>query len=146
MKRIYLAYGSNMNLEQMALRCPTAKLLGPAVLKGWRLAFRGRDGSAVATIEPDEGGEVPVVLWELYPEDEDALDRYEGYPYLYRKEMVEVIFAGRPLEAFAYIMNPGRKTGRPGARYYKVIKQGYEAAGFDISLLDRAAAETWQKT
>jgi len=111
MKQIYLAYGSNMNLEQMAKRCPTAKLLGPAVLKGWKLIFRGTDGGAVATIEPKEGGEVPTVLWELEPEDEAALDRYEGFPHLYRKETVEVFFKGKQVRAMVYIMNPGRELG-----------------------------------
>ena len=27
-KRLYTAYGSNLNLSQMAMRCPTAKLVG----------------------------------------------------------------------------------------------------------------------
>ncbi len=142
MKRIYVAYGSNMNIEQMADRCPTAKLIGPVVLRGWKLLFRGQDGYAVATIEPEQGGEVPAVLWELKPADEAALDRYEGYPYLYRKETVEVVFKGKTVKAFAYIMNPGREPGRPSGRYYSIIKQGYEAAGFDVSLLDRAVKET----
>jgi len=31
MTKIYLAYGSNMNLEQMAVRCPNAKLMGPEI-------------------------------------------------------------------------------------------------------------------
>jgi len=142
MKRTYLAYGSNMNLEQMATRCPTAKYIGPALLKGWKLLFRGTEGNAVATIEPDKDGEVPAVLWELYPEDEAALDRYEGYPYLYRKETVEAIHQGKPARAMVYVMNPGRKLGKPGAWYNRVIRQGYEAAGFDIFLLDRAVRES----
>ena len=29
---IYYAYGSNLNLRQMARRCPTAKLLGTGVI------------------------------------------------------------------------------------------------------------------
>jgi hypothetical protein len=38
---IYLAYGSNLNLEQMAYRCPNAKALGGTKLNGYRLLFRG---------------------------------------------------------------------------------------------------------
>ena len=30
------------------------------------------------TIEPKEGGEVPVAVWEVTESDETALDRYEG--------------------------------------------------------------------
>lgn len=30
----YFAYGSNMDLEQMAWRCPQARVVGPGFLKG----------------------------------------------------------------------------------------------------------------
>ena len=53
---IYLAYGSNLNLKQMACRCPTAQVLGSAKLTGYRLFFRGGNGGAVATIERQKGG------------------------------------------------------------------------------------------
>ena len=79
---IYLAYGSNLNLRQMAYRCPTAKVLGSAKLTGYRLLFRGGNGGAVATIEKQKGESVPVMLWRIMPNDEKALDRYEGYPHL----------------------------------------------------------------
>ena len=50
-ERFYIAYGSNLNLTQMAHRCPTAEVAGQTILKNWRLMFRGANGSAVATIE-----------------------------------------------------------------------------------------------
>ena len=46
-KRLYIAYGSNINLEQMANRCPNSKVVGKEMLKGYELEFRG-----VATIVP----------------------------------------------------------------------------------------------
>ena len=46
-ERLYFAYGSNINLEQMAVRCPAAQVVGPAVLDGYELLFRGnRRGTA----------------------------------------------------------------------------------------------------
>ena len=39
-ERLYFAYGSNINLEQMAVRCPAAQVVGPAVLDGYELLFR----------------------------------------------------------------------------------------------------------
>ena len=33
-KRLYIAYGSNINLEQMANRCPNSKVVGKEMLKG----------------------------------------------------------------------------------------------------------------
>lgn len=35
MERLYFAYGSNINLEQMADRCPAAEVVGTAVLDGY---------------------------------------------------------------------------------------------------------------
>ena len=36
-KRYYIAYGSNLSVEQMAIRCPDAKIAGMAALKDWKL-------------------------------------------------------------------------------------------------------------
>ena len=36
MKKLYIAYGSNMDEEQMAFRCPTATLVGTAIVEGYR--------------------------------------------------------------------------------------------------------------
>jgi len=72
---IYLAYGSNLHIEHMQQRCPTAEVLGTSTLHGYRLVFNG-----VATIEPDPDRSVPVLLWDIKPADEIPLDRYEGYP------------------------------------------------------------------
>ena len=35
---LYFAYGSNMNLDQMAMRCPGAQL-GPVARPGWLEIF-----------------------------------------------------------------------------------------------------------
>ena len=62
MERLYFAYGSNINLEQMADRCPAAEVVGTAVLDGYELLFRGkRSGYGVATIEPQPGDRKSVV-------------------------------------------------------------------------------------
>ena len=53
---LYFAYGSNINLDQMAYRCPAAQVVGPVVLEGYELLFRGNaSGNGVATIKPKEG-------------------------------------------------------------------------------------------
>lgn len=62
--RFYIAYGSNLNIEQMARRCPTAEIVGTTFLRNWRLMFRGKN-TAVATVEKQEGSQVPVLIWRL---------------------------------------------------------------------------------
>ena len=138
--RIYAAYGSNMNLEQMAWRCPYATVVGRARLVGYQLLFRGPQGMAVATVEPSAGDSVPVLLWEITPRCEDELDRYEGWPSFYRKEIVVVDYNGQQAEVMAYIMNGGRPLGQPSERYLNSILDGYESAGFDTDVLNKALA------
>lgn len=137
-KRLYVAYGSNLNLPQMEWRCPTAQVVGTGSLPDHELLFRGSSTNAVATVEPREGASVPILIWEIQPADEKALDRYEGYPRLYEKETMTVSIGGREVEAMAYVMTPGHEPGLPSEQYHGVIAEGYRSAGFDLSVLEAA--------
>lgn len=143
MKRLNIAYGSNLNMEQMSYRCLTAKVYGKGMLKDYRLLFKGSTENAYLTIEAYKGGKVPVVIWELQPEDEKALDFYEGYPSFYYKEDLEVeLESGEKVTAMIYIMtdkiNDRIHINLPSRRYLNVVKEGYKAAGFDTKFLDAA--------
>ena len=81
MSKLYIAYGSNLNKDQMKLRCPNAEPLDKLILKGWKLVFKG-----VADIIKDEKSEVPIGIYKITERCERALDRYEGYPILYQKK------------------------------------------------------------
>ena len=140
--KLYLAYGSNLNLKQMADRCPTAKVVGASQINDHRLLFRGVHAGAVATIEPFEGGNVPVLVWEITPTDEAALDRYEGWPFLYRKETIKVKLGSKTVKAMVYIMNDGRPLGQPSCYYYSTILEGYKSAGFDVGILRKATTDS----
>lgn len=135
--KLYVAYGSNLNLDQMALRCPTAKVVGKGVLKGYQLTFRG-----VATIEKSETAETPVGVWEIGMWDERNLDIYEGYPRMYRKETVKVtMYDGTVKEAMVYSMNDGAPR-LPNGHYYRVIEEGYRDVGLDLKYLADAIEDT----
>lgn len=140
--KLYLAYGSNLNLKQMAYRCPTAIVVGASEMKDYRLLFRGAHAGAVATVEPFKGGSVPVLVWEVTPADEASLDRYEGWPFLYRKETVQVKLNGKSIKAFVYIMNDGRPLGQPSSFYYTTIMEGYKDADFDMDILRQATKDS----
>ena len=88
-KRYYVAYGSNLNVRQMLMRCPTARMIGTSVIQNYRLLFKGSKTGSYLTIEPATGSEVPVGVWEVSKADELALDHYEGCPnFYYKKELV----------------------------------------------------------
>ena len=138
MSKIYLAYGSNMNLEQMRGRCSTAEKLGTALLQDYELQFRGVAGNAHLTIEPCKGKSIPVVLFLIQDRDEANLDFYEGYPSYYIKKNITVSLGGKETEAMAYIMVEGKRLNLPSDYYYEVCRQGYEDNGFDLAPLEEA--------
>ena len=136
-RNIYLAYGSNLNIAQMTMRCPEAKPWGTAILHGYRLAFWGGSGHAFATIVPAQGESVPVALWSITADDEAALDHYEGWPHHYRKEMVKVAWGKRSYSAMVYIMNQGR-VNFPSKYYFETIYDGYNDFNIDPEPLFQA--------
>jgi hypothetical protein len=90
------------------------------------LVFRG-----VADIEIGEPDDLlPVGIWEIGPEDEIALDRYEGVGSgLYRQVMINGMMT--------YRMNSGGYRD-PNPLYFKTILDGYRDFGLDESELYNA--------
>lgn len=136
--RLFAAYGVGLNRNEMVKHCPTAKLIGTTELKNFRLAFRGGNACAVATIEKAKGGSVPALLWEITPQDEVALDRWIGAPELYRKDIVKVRLNGAARDAFVYILIGNKPQNRPSAFYYSTLLEGYKTAGLDTEILKAA--------
>ena len=134
---LYFAYGSNINLEQMAYRCPDASVVGPVTLENYELLFR-RGG--FATIMPCEGETVHGLLWSITPDCERSLDRYEGYPRFYDKRMVTVRDGeGRSLSVMAYIMDERfREPMLPSSTYYNGILEGYQQNDLPVTALKKA--------
>ena len=140
---LYIAYGSNLSIQQMAHRCPDAKVAGKAILPDWKLVFKLH-----ATIEPGRGYTVPVLIWEVSERDERHLDVYEGYPSYYFKRDLELTMTDlngrnpRTVTAMVYIMADGHKVRMPMKGYVDVLAEGYERFGFDMNILRRALKET----
>jgi phage replication-related protein YjqB (UPF0714/DUF867 family)/gamma-glutamylcyclotransferase (GGCT)/AIG2-like uncharacterized protein YtfP len=108
----YFAYGSNLDVTQMARRCPDATDPRSATLADhdWLINERG-----VATVEPLDGAEVHGVLWQISDHDLDVLDSAEGVPVRYRRDWMTVQTADGPAEAWVYVdhrVEPG--APRPG--------------------------------
>ena len=143
-ERLYLAYGSNLNIAQMQHRCPDAHVVGTAELPGCRLMFKGSRSGNYLTIERAEGYTVPVAVWAVSERDERNLDRYEGFPTFYYKKELSVTMSEsnsgktRPVNAFVYIMHEERKLGCPAQEYVERCTEGYQAFGFDFAHLDEA--------
>ncbi len=120
---LYAAYGSNMNLGQMAYRCPNSRVLGNGMIKNYKLKF-----SFHADIVPSEGDEVPVVLWEVPDIDFAILDLYEGVKGGYYKRVNLPVKTAQNKEktAIVYVMCGEHEFQMPTENYYQTIKCGYE--------------------
>ena len=148
--KIYIAYGSNMDLEQMQSRCPDAELLGTGRMDGWRLMFKGSQTGAYATIEKEKGQNVPILLWRITATDEERLDRYEGFPTFYYKRTVQVVKTDADgkscstTRGMAYVMHEERKLGIPSMAYFDILYRAYCRFGFDRKILEEAYGYTWE--
>ena len=130
--KLYFAYGANLNVPSMRSRCPDAVQIQPFHLRNWQLAFSG-----VATIRPRSGAFVAGALWAISDVDERNLDTFEGWPWLYRKEII----CSDGLEFMVYVMNSDQ-PGEPSPWYVETIAQGYQHWGLDLQDLTDAIHNT----
>ena len=129
MTKLYFAYGSNLNFEQMSMRCPNAVSLGPLYIPSWKLVFRG-----VADIEQSDNNDdlLPVGVWRITEQCEQSLDIYEGVnpnsnnDGLYKK--IEVC------GMMTYKMNSDGYSP-PSSYYFNGILDGYQNFGLNSSHL-----------
>ena len=141
-KRYYIAYGSNLSVEQMKVRCPDARIAGMSFLKDWKLVFKVH-----ATIEPCKGRVVPVLVWEISERDEANLDYYEGYPSYYFKQDMDIEMTdldgkkSKSVSAMVYVMGGHHTVCEPMRSYYEVLQEGYRRFGFNTFLLELALQE-----
>ena len=147
MSKYYLAYGSNLSIEQMEIRTPDAKIIGTGMLKGWQLLFR-----QYATIRKNKKFNTPVLVWEISDRDEKNLDKYEGFPRFYVKKNLTLNVTSLDgedlgeLSGMVYIMTDKAVQKRsdkpmPSAEYLAVIDSGYTHFGFNKRVFEEALEE-----
>jgi hypothetical protein len=129
------AYGSNMDAQAMAFRCPRAKLLGRARLPRHRFALLP-DG--FATLVRDPAAMAHGVLWDVGFGDLAALDRYEGLGKGgYEKISQPVLREGAaPVRALVYVARTGKSLGRAPEDYMQRIVLAAVEAGLPSDHVD----------
>ncbi len=137
----YFAYGSNMHLEQMAKRCPGARLLHLVAKRGWRFVINDR---GYVTAVDDSSAQTLGCLWELSEEHWEALDRYEGVSsgFYYRVNCQVVrLDSGDSLDAVAYRAS-SETPGTPTIEYADTVFDGARQIGLPEEYV--AAIEAWR--
>lgn len=125
---LYFAYGSNMDLAAMRLRCPRSRPLGPARLMRHRFHLMRRTG--YASVRRDPRATVHGLLFDLALADVPALDLYEDVAHgLYTKSLQPVLPAsGGARRALIYLGSDTGEGGAPPAGYMEGILAAAGAA------------------
>ena len=126
---LYAAYASNLDPLRMFERCPHSPARGTGWLVGWRLTFAGEElgwDGALATVVEHPGSQVFVGLFDVTPEDERELDRWEAPLFAKIKQRVHAL-DGEHL-AWLYVLE-AYEGGLPSASYLSVISEAALAAG-----------------
>lgn len=146
MSKLYVAYGSNLNMERMKERCPGAEFVGTGIVENHELQFKGNLYNAHATIAPKEGSSVPVGIWTIQKRDEAHLDVYEGVRqgYYFKEQIPVKMDDGSALTGMVYIMDLKNDFGRPHPEYYGIVRQGYRDCGLDTAVLDQAVQSSME--
>lgn len=145
---LYLAYGSNLNVEQMQQRCPGAVPVGRVSVPDRRLVFRGGSARSYLTLDEVPGEAVQCIAWRINETHERALDRYEGYPSFYLKERATlpvVSLDGDPLgrcRCMWYFMPDCFPLGAPSQQYTRTCVAGYKHFGLSLDVLKKALRDS----
>lgn len=137
---LYAAYGSNLDPRRMALRAPASPVYATGWLAGWRLTFAGGESeweSVNATVVEDTSDTVFVVLYDVPPADEQALDQWEDLDLgLWRKIRVRVhTLDGEPL-AWLYVLD-AYEGGLPTPAQLTVVADAAHAGGAPADYVER---------
>ena len=131
---LYFAYGSNMALERLRSRVPSAERSCCGFLSGHQLKFhkRGRtDGSGKCDAERtgNPNDKVLGVLYSMRSDELPLLDKVEGQGYGYERRTVKVTSGtNEVLDAETYIATDVDSRLRPFDWYKEHVLRGARAA------------------
>ena len=128
--KLYGAYGSNLNLKQMHIRCPNAKPVCSFYLENFNLVFKG-----VADLEKKIGYLGFMAVYEITKLCEASLDKYEEYPYVYEKKILKKKIEGKTREVMFYVMKKKYNYAIPTKKYFNVIEEGFKNWNASLKLL-----------
>ena len=132
---MYFAYGSNMDWQQMRVRCPSSRFVGIAVLLDHKLVFSRKSvkrGCGVADVVRKAGGNVWGVVFDISDVDISRLDSAEGYRpgreknSYWRRECVVWLHGNsrQPLRVSTYFADRQPNWPLPSRAYKDLILSG----------------------
>jgi gamma-glutamylcyclotransferase len=115
----------------MARRCPESKFVGLGILRGWKWLINTRRYANIVKSPEDI---VYGLVYEISPSDEASLDRAEGVPRAYTKEMMEIELQSAAsgekslVQNLVYIDRRRLEEGEPWEEYIHRMNMGINDA------------------
>jgi gamma-glutamylcyclotransferase len=128
----YFAYGSNLDQTKVSKYCPSSKLLGPARLTDYQLAFtrRRQSGTGAADIIPAHGMSVWGALYKIHKSELTRLDSKEGHPQAYERIDVTVHIGDESCRAMTYtVTNKEDREVAPSPKYLSELVEASAKVG-----------------
>jgi gamma-glutamylcyclotransferase (GGCT)/AIG2-like uncharacterized protein YtfP len=105
----YFAYGSNMDMSRLSNRGVNPETRNKGTLKNWKLKFNKKASAgdwSFANIEQSEGDIVEGLVFTIKESDLKLLDKFEGAPRHYRREILEIETDREAIKCITYIAQP----------------------------------------
>ena len=137
---LYFAYGSNMDMQQMKTRCPSAKFVGLSNIKNFDYYI---DDRGVASLRPKVGATAYGILWDIRdPDDWQKLDYYEGVRHdYYRRHYIQDEDLAGDQRCAVYISTTGT-DGKPRLGYQeKIVNAVYDLKTHLVNKYDSMEGE-----
>ena len=142
------SYGINLNIDEVSLRLPGFKGFDIATLSGWQMTWDktyGRGDSTFCNVHQKRGAEVFGVILYVGEKELKALDRFEGYPEHYQREMVVVKqrtdYGSIERKAWVYTSKHRDPDGAPSWRYCTGVMEGLHALDAPASYIESVRAD-----
>ena len=135
----YFAYGSNLDVSQMRMRCPDCRPVVTGRLLGYRLGFTRHSSGwncGVADVIPCDGHKVWGLVYELSASDLELLDQHEGHPHAYTRFQRAITSADRSFPmVWVYSVREKATFIPPSRIYLAILKRAATEHGFPDSYL-----------
>lgn len=141
----YLGYGSNLFVQRMAERIPSAKVVATAIVPGYRLRFDkgGQDGSSKANMFYTGAAEDSIrgAIYSIEAGEKPVLDVIEGGAYK-THNLIVTTETGDEIRVFAYIARQSATSSplRPYSWYRALVLAGARWHGFPKRYCESIAA------
>lgn len=133
---LYFAYGSNLDEDQMKLRCPEYKIVGKAQLVGYKLDFTTFSKTrqcGCADIVASQKDTVWGIVYELSDKDLSSLDKKEGHPNFYVRIEVKVQTENQKIiSVYTYEVVKKLEFQKPSKEYLGLLTKAAEKYNFPL--------------